>query len=152
MKQQCKEGEAFCWMNCLPLNDTCPSVSESQCINKDTEPCFDDSMDSTCHWQCRPEPSTTQKPNTTDIPEIPFCRSGSFSTDMNMKGFFSTRQELKPCIILFFEAWELDSRLKFGFGCIGVIFLGIMVEACIAIRRKITSPSKRGMKMIDDSI
>ena len=168
MKEKCDEGEAFCWMNCLPLDPKCPSVSESHCVDENTkDPCFDDSMDTDCHWECKPEPSTTQKPNTTtknhaststgrstlttESPELPFCRSGSFSTDMNMKGFFSTRQESKPCIILFFEAWELDSRLKFGLGCVGVIFLGIMVEACIAIRRKITSPSKRGMKMIVDS-
>ena len=28
------------------------------------------------------------------------------------------------CVILFFEAWVLDSQLKFFFGCIGVILLG----------------------------
>ena len=65
---------------------------------------------------------------------------------MNMLGFMSTRQ--KTCVILFFNAWILDSRLKFGFGCVGVILLGFTVEACIALRRLINSPSKRGKKMI----
>ena len=105
----------------------------------------DKSMDPMCHWECKP---STLSPETTETPEKFFCRSGSFATDMNMKGFFSTRQENKPCIILFFKAWELDSKTKFGIGCIGVIFLGFMVEACIALRRKIVSPSKRGTKII----
>ena len=151
MEDQCKEGEAFCWMNCLPLDEACPSVNESQCIGTDNAPCFDDSMDPFCHWECKPEVSTTIAPTidpTTQPPQKPFCKSGSFATDMNMKGFFSTGQEEKPCLILFFKAWELDSELKFGFGCVGVIFLGIMVEACIAVRRTITSPSKRGTKII----
>ena len=149
MKDQCDDGQAFCWMNCLPLPSECPSEEASQCINDKNEPCSDDSMDPSCNWYCKPTtiappsntPTNTQY--TTQSPEDPFCRSGSFSTDMNMKGFFSTGMDKKPCIILFFKAWELDSRLKFAFGCIGVIILGMMVEACIAIRRKLGSPSKR---------
>ena len=53
MKQQCDDGEAFCWMNCLPLPDECPNEEDAMCTNENTEPCFDDSMDPTCSWHCK---------------------------------------------------------------------------------------------------
>ena len=148
MHEQCENGTAFCWMDCLP-QPQCTGEEVSYCKNDDSDPCGDDSMDPSCHWECGPAPAppvSTSPPGSTSPPAPPvydFCRNGSFSTDMNMKGFFSSRQDLKPCIILFFKAWELDTRTKFAFGCIGVIILGIMVEACIALRRNFSSSSKR---------
>jgi len=53
MKNQCDEGFAFCWMNCLPLPAECPHEEEAVCHNATNEPCFDDSMDVSCHWDCK---------------------------------------------------------------------------------------------------
>jgi len=52
-KNECDEGEAFCWMGCLPLPADCPHEEEAVCHNDTNEPCFDDSMDPTCHWDCK---------------------------------------------------------------------------------------------------
>jgi hypothetical protein len=53
MQQQCDDGEAFCWMQCMPLPDECPTEEDAMCYNENTEPCFDDSMDITCSWHCK---------------------------------------------------------------------------------------------------
>jgi len=50
---ECDEGEAFCWMACLPLPSECPHEEEAVCHNSTNEPCFDDSMDPSCHWDCK---------------------------------------------------------------------------------------------------
>jgi len=53
LKNECDEGEAFCWMACLPLPAECPHEEAAVCHNDTNEPCFDDSMDPTCHWDCK---------------------------------------------------------------------------------------------------
>jgi len=53
LKDQCDEGFAFCWHSCLPLPDECPHEEDAFCHNDTNEPCFDDSMDVTCHWDCK---------------------------------------------------------------------------------------------------
>jgi len=53
LKDQCDEGFAFCWHSCLPLPSECPHEEEAFCHNDSNEPCFDDSMDVTCHWDCK---------------------------------------------------------------------------------------------------
>ena len=108
-------------------------------------------MDPTCSWHCKattttnnPENVTTtaSKTTTTNNPDDKYCEHG---TDMYMQGFavstriifimyydrFTVYFELQlgsngknPCIILLFNSWTLDSRAKFIFGCIGVVFLG----------------------------
>merc|ERR1712141_523320 len=49
MEQDCDDGEAFCWMQCLPLPEECPNEEDAMCQNNNNEPCFDDSMDPSCH-------------------------------------------------------------------------------------------------------
>ena len=51
MEKQCNEGEAFCWMNCLPLPDDCSENEQPHCIGTDNAQCFNDSMDNNCHWE-----------------------------------------------------------------------------------------------------
>ena len=40
-------------------------------------------------------------------------------------------------MILLFRSWILDTRTKFVMGCIGVILLGIGIEAMLCFRRKL---------------
>ena len=52
---QCEsEDEAYCWMNCLPLNSTCPAEGQV-CIGTEGRQCEDEDMDFECHWECMPE-------------------------------------------------------------------------------------------------
>ena len=60
--EMCEKGEAFCWMNCLPLPDPfCTSSHNLTCTNNQDQQCFDDSMDGTCEWKCNgtaPQPKS----------------------------------------------------------------------------------------------
>ena len=41
------------------------------------------------------------------------------------------------CVILLFSGWVLDTRAKFVLACLGVVLLGIGIEAMLCIRRKL---------------
>ena len=119
---------------CLPFpKDPCSfdeflschsNVNNVTCCSDPNVDC--DVMDPTCKWECVKTPPS----NVTNE----FCYGGM---DMLMTGFETTKNQ-NPCIILFFKAWTLDSKAKFGLGCIGVIFMGFMIEALIAFRRRIS--------------
>ena len=132
----CQENEAYCWMQaCMPFPEGgCSNNEVLSCysVEKNLTCCSDpnvkcDVMDNTCNWEClKAEPNDTNKNE--------FCFGGM---DMLMTGF-ETTDNYNPCIILFFNAWTLDTRVKFAFGCIGVAFLGFGIEALIALRRRIS--------------
>ena len=60
--ETCGEGEAYCWMNCLPIKKcgthqelSCFSVENNiTCCSDPNEEC--DTMDPTCEWECSGEP------------------------------------------------------------------------------------------------
>ena len=128
--QTCNEGEAYCWMNCLPIKKCgaqeemiCYSFTNNQtCCSDPNEPCK--VMDATCQWEC----------GKTDDGNHDFCFGG---TDMLMQGFESTKGR-NPCVILFFKVWTLNTPFKFVIACIGVAVLGFSIEALIAFRRRIS--------------
>ena len=39
------------------------------------------------------------------------------------------------CVILLFSGWVLDTRAKFVLACLGVVLLGIGIEAMLCFRR-----------------
>ena len=129
--QTCNEGEAYCWMNCLPIK-TCGADEEMICYSftNNHTCCTDDpneectQMDDTCQWECEK----------TEPEETDFCFGG---TDMLMQGFKTTKGR-NPCVILFFKVWTLNTPLKFGIACFGVAILGFSIEALIAFRRKMS--------------
>ena len=139
--ETCNEGEAYCWMNCLPTK-TCGAHQEMECysvVNNVT--CCSDpneeckTMDPTCNWEC----SGSDEPTDNE-----FCYGGM---DMLMQGFETTKGR-NPCIILFFKAWTLDSEVKFVFACFGVAVLGFLIEAIIAFRRRISGWVEISLKLI----
>merc|ERR1719481_1332373 len=67
-----------------------------------------------------------------------FCQPGS-GTDMYMQGFVTSGKAKEACVILLFNSWVLNSREKFAIGCVGVIFLGIAIEAMLCLRRLLQS-------------
>eukprot|EP00090_Calanus_glacialis_P033852 TRINITY_DN5638_c0_g1_i1.p1 TRINITY_DN5638_c0_g1~~TRINITY_DN5638_c0_g1_i1.p1 ORF type:complete len:545 (-),score=136.05 TRINITY_DN5638_c0_g1_i1:1228-2862(-) len=131
---ECSHSEAYCWMNCLELPTTCPQ-SPVQCINKDAKPCCTDTitedcenMDQSCRWECKASNHTT---------DDKFCNGQG--TDMYMQGFTASGNAKDACVILLFKSWVLDTRAKFGFGCVGVILLGIAIEGLLCLRRELQS-------------
>ncbi len=133
MDATCAQGEAYCWMGCYPLPSECPRVTDAVCFSDvtnvtcSTEP-GGKPMDPTCKWQCKPE-------------EPPQYRMSSYCNgkmDMLMFGFDVSGDKRNPCIVLFVEAWTLDSRTKFYAACVGVMALGFSIEAVIALRRTIS--------------
>merc|ERR1719411_2523790 len=67
--------------------------------------------------------------------EEKFCNG--YGTDMFMQGFTASGNSRDSCVILLFRSWILDTRTKFLMGCIGVILLGIGIEAMLCFRRKL---------------
>ena len=126
MDDLCDEGSAYCWMSCMELPSGCVNP---ECYNSKTNiSCRSDkSMDPGCEWHCD---GKAKRDND-------FCNG---AMDMLMSGFEAAGADNStPCVILFVKAWTLDTRVKFGFACIGVMFLGFCIELLIAVRRRLTS-------------
>ena len=162
------EGTAYCWHDCLPIPANCTSNSEMVCLDIiELEECDPDIHNPNCELVCLevPEETTkspddticgtdasspddpTQSPSTDDSTRSPsqpdkvpaaelFCNG--IGIDMYMQGFEVSGKGENQCIMLFFEAFTLDSPLKFGFGCVFVFLLGLVIEVLIAFRRSLT--------------
>jgi len=131
---ECSKSEAYCWMNCLELPTSCPDTPV-QCLNSAKQQCCTDTikencqnMDQSCKWECKADNGTT---------EGKFCNGQG--TDMYMQGFTASGNDKDACVILLFKSWVLDTRTKFGFGCVGVIILGIAIEGMLCLRRELQS-------------
>lgn len=163
-KDECSDPTtAYCWMGCLDL-PSCPGQDQFMCTNSGGRNCCTDpadegtgkcaDMDPSCTWKCddKPPTPTTQddshtmkhtsaqkQPVTSQVPTNDrFCIPGT-GTDMYMNGFQISGQPDNPCVILFFKIWVLDSKVKFLFGCLGCILLGIGVEGLLCFRRLLQS-------------
>lgn len=146
-KIECDTNEAFCWMNCLDLpRDTCHD--SVVCLNRDQHQCCTDTitencanMDNSCRWQCGNSTNADKKHSSHIVQkkvkedDDKFCNGAG--TDMYMQGFQTSGNSKDVCVILLFSAWTLDTRTKFVFGCIGVVILGIAIEAMLCFRRKL---------------
>lgn len=121
----CPEGQAYCWMQCMMIPPAC-TLSTAKCVHPDGTPWTNTSeMCPTCTLTC---PSFTG---------WDFCDE-SAASDMIMQGFVTyglTGSKTKPCVILFFSSWVLNSRWKFWLGTASVFILACLVEfvATIAV-------------------
>ncbi|XP_059082953.1 uncharacterized protein LOC131880360 [Tigriopus californicus] len=78
MEQSCDEGSAFCWMGCLSIPNNCDQKKDNlTCMTAAQDPCFGDSMNPSCHWECVKAKQVLQEPPN----ENSFCRG---ATDMLM--------------------------------------------------------------------
>ena len=134
MDSLCHKGQAYCWMGCMPLPHDCQDPDEAKCFNPEnnvtcrTHDGGPGPMDNGCSWHC--------KENSTVIND--FCNELS-SMDMLMGGFEPAGNKANNCIILWISPFTLNTRAKFYVACVGVVFLGIAIEASIAIRRRFSS-------------
>lgn len=121
----CPEGQAYCWMQCMMLPPSC-TLSTAKCVHPDGTPWSNHSeMCPTCTLTCP------------TFMGWDFC-DVSAASDMIMQGFATygiSGSKTKPCVILFFQSWVLNTRWKFWLGTLGVFMLGGLVElvATIAI-------------------
>lgn len=114
----CPEGEAYCWMQCMMLPPAC-TASTAHCVHPDGTPWTNHSeMCPTCTLTC---PA---------FQGWGFCDEAAAS-DMIMQGFVSfgfSGNKMKPCVVLFFSSWILNTWWKFWLGAGGVLMLGVTVE------------------------
>lgn len=121
------------------MANTCDNDNEMPvCWDKATNalcPTNDGIHHKTCGVECALKPaggnvgspvSPTPDPNA-------FCTG---STAMFMDGFNWMRGPTTQCVILFTSSWVLDTAWKFALGCIGVVFLGMLVEGILWARRR----------------
>ena len=129
----CESGTAYCWMSCLSLPSACPNVDDAMCYSTQrniycsTDPDDDTVHDESCQWECKPDEVPVEDPDR-------FC-TGAIS--MYMTGFQTSGNKKKPCVILLFEPWVLDSKGKIAGACIGTILFGMFIELVVFTRRQI---------------
>ncbi|KAF4695737.1 hypothetical protein FOZ60_003748 [Perkinsus olseni] len=134
---ECKAGEIYCWMQCMA--NTCSGVNEMPvCWDTATNelcPTHDGLHHKTCGVGCAVKPGSGGGVNPVSPTPDPnaFCTG---STAMFMDGFNWMRGPSTQCVILFTRSWVLDTAWKFALGCIGVLFLGMLVEGILWARRR----------------
>ncbi|CAE7338302.1 COPT6 [Symbiodinium pilosum] len=114
----CPEGQAYCWMQCMTLPPAC-SESTARCVHPDGTP-----------WTNHTEMCPTCTLTCPAFQGWDFCDE-SAASDMIMQGFVSyglTGNKMKPCVILFFPGWVLNTWWKFWLGAGAVLLLGLTVE------------------------
>eukprot|EP00928_Gymnodinium_smaydae_P095850 TRINITY_DN8331_c0_g1_i1.p1 TRINITY_DN8331_c0_g1~~TRINITY_DN8331_c0_g1_i1.p1 ORF type:complete len:707 (-),score=132.57 TRINITY_DN8331_c0_g1_i1:60-2180(-) len=126
--EACPAGEAWCWMACMRIPDTCDNSSSAtvpQCLDKNGVPWEGGRhMCPTCSWTCR------------SFEGFGYCDPYAAS-DMIMEGFVTfglTGNSDVPCVVLFFQGWVLDQWWKLALGAVGVCLLGVAVEFLSILR------------------
>lgn len=142
LKTDCDTAVETCWM---ALKDVCvPRCADGQlqqCLLGDLteDGCGPNVMNPACKFRC-PVPIEAPVKNETAPPQaVPVVSQDSFCdtaahVDMYMSGFTSTHSRDRPCIVLLFKGWRLDSALKFALACITVVLMGIATQGLIALR------------------
>ena len=124
-----------------------PCGQDAVCVDTNTGEVIEDGKNVHCtdggvHCELQCVSSDT---NTTSYSD--YCYG--YGTTMSMNGFFSIVQDSQgstPCVNLLFEEWTLDNEGKFAAGCLGVFFLGILIQYLTVLRastRKILNPMHR---------
>ena len=54
-----------------------------------------------------------------------------------LMGGFSLMGRTTACVVLLFQDWVLDTKLKFGLACFGIFAMGFAIEIIIALRRSL---------------
>lgn len=147
LKDDCKTKNAICWMQAPVCVEQCPDGTLQQCLLPDRSKgdCGPDVMDQKCAWRCA----------NASIPDAlgGFCNT-KVATSMYMQGFTTTSSH-NACVVLFFQGWVLDTRLKFVIGCIFVVFLGICTQGAIRLRSLLVSGRRKRLlkdKVVDSAM
>ena len=143
----CASNEILCWANCMPVPTGC-SAADAVCINTK------DGTVSPGENHCmNPDGSVFCEPI---CPVVPVNSSDSgyctgVGTSMYMSGFQSIAEKGEgeiQCVNLFFEEWTLDSRVKYAFACLGIFFMGILIQYLSKLRVAVSKwPESLGRKV-----
>lgn len=139
----------MCWTQCYSVADL-PCGTSAECVDTATGEVVDGNImcpsdHQNCELQCVDHSGgETNSVNSTDTYDD-YCW-GTGST-MYMSGFASIVSSKKgdtACINLFFEDWTLDNKSAFAGACIGVFFLGIVIEVLVMARRVMFATMPKG--------
>lgn len=139
----CPSGEIYCWMRCQSVGSL-PCGNCAVCMNTVTGQEEDPNTmcGSACKPGCLPGAQTSNNVRSNySSSSSDFCMLPGVS--MYMEGFtaISLKEEGTTfCVNLLFQEWTLDTSVKFGFACVGVFFLGILIQVLTFLR---ISESKR---------
>ena len=132
----CPAGEIYCWL-------TCADVSSLSCTGDETPTCVDTTDNSrwvpadghckTCVTKCMPKSTPAPSTPAPADEDQPFCNG--IPSSMHMDGFVLDGNAAKPCTLLFFPGWTINSRVKMAFSSLGIILLGVATEWCVYMRR-----------------
>ena len=152
---------AHCWTVCMDASHLPCDVTDAVCYDtvsqRDVDGfkmCPSSPMATSCKLRCHqppPPPSPSPSPSLgpsgdggSGAQPAPFCVGPGVS--MYMEGFASSLLGARgarsaggraQCVTLFVNGWVLDSRAKFGLGCVCCALLGIAVEALAVLRTRL---------------
>lgn len=129
----CPAGQLYCWARCMPTTDL-PCGDNAVCWNSDTNEISPGDLHcspgSACNPTCIDQPSNSTSNG--------YCIGTG--TSMFMQGFVSIVSEdsgATECVNLWFTEWTLDSKVKYGFACIGVFLFCIFIQYLHTVRSSI---------------
>ena len=131
----CAEGTIYCWLSCQPIPAGC-DASTAVCQDSGTDKIWPDDFgpnggEAHCD-SC--SPACPAVPNESSNGQ---CNSNIPPTTMFMDGFSSGTDSNEPCVAFFFESWSLKSPELVFAACLFTIFLGMSIELCAKLRRKV---------------
>ena len=131
----CAEGTIYCWLSCQPIPAGC-DASTAVCQDSGTDKIWPDDFGAnggeahcdSCSPACPAVPNESSNGQ---------CNSNIPPTTMFMDGFSSGTDSNEPCVAFFFESWSLKSPELVFAACLFTIFLGMSIELCAKLRRKV---------------
>lgn len=125
-----------CWMQCMSTASL-PCGTSAVCYDSSTDTVNngDTMCQATCSLQC-PNTYVSSLSNVSATPIISNGYCYGTGTTMIMEGFTSQLASgvQAPCLNFLFPAWPLNTPLRFTFGCIGTVLLGIFLHFVTKIR------------------
>lgn len=131
----CAEGTIYCWLSCQPIPTGC-DASTAKCQESGTEKIWPDDFGANgAEAHCDScAPACPAVPNESSGGQ---CNSNIPPTTMFMDGFSSGTDANQPCVAFFFESWSLKTPALVFAACLFTIFLGMSIELCAKLRRKV---------------
>jgi len=137
----CAEGTIYCWLSCQPIPTGC-DASTAVCQESGTDKIWPDDFGangSEAHCDsCAPACPAVPNENSNGQ-----CNSNIPPTTMFMDGFSSGTDSNQPCVAFFFETWSLKSPGLVFAACLFTVFLGMSIELCAKLRRKVRGEGRR---------
>lgn len=146
----CATNEVWCWAQCMDASAVSPCGADqylacydyhSNSVVSGDSMCMGGDDDTYNGIYCRP---TCVLNTSSVVSSDQFCYGQG--TTMFMQGFQTMKTDKNSktvdCVTLLFETWTLDSRVKFGFACVGVFLLAALTQCVPLLRRVVMAQFK----------